>query len=97
MLKNKIVFITGSSSGIGKETALLCAREKAQVIVTYNKEKKEAEKVIEECKQLGSPKTALVKLDTRNNSDIKAVAKEVKEKFGVDLKSEVVMMGPMPK
>lgn len=82
MLKNKVVFVTGSSHGIGKETALLFAHEKAQVIVTYNKDKKAGEKVVEECKQLGSPKTLLIKLDIKSNSDIKNAAKEIREKFG---------------
>lgn len=81
-MKNKIVLITGSSDGIGKETALLFAHEKAQVIVTYNKDKKAGEKVEEECKQLGASKTLLIKLDIKSNSDIRDACREIKEKFG---------------
>lgn len=81
-MKNTTVLITGSSDGIGKETALLFAHEKANVIVTYHKDKKAGEKVLEECKQLGSPKPLLIKLDVKDNSDIKNAAKDVKEKFG---------------
>ncbi|HTP95681.1 MAG TPA: SDR family NAD(P)-dependent oxidoreductase, partial [Burkholderiales bacterium] len=33
-LANKTVFITGASRGIGREIALRCAREGANVIVT---------------------------------------------------------------
>lgn len=35
-LKNKVVIITGSSKGIGKEMALLFAENKAKVIVNYS-------------------------------------------------------------
>src|SRR3989338_6255286 len=44
-LKDKIVLITGSSQGIGKETAILFAKEGANVVVTYNSSKKKAEEV----------------------------------------------------
>jgi NAD(P)-dependent dehydrogenase (short-subunit alcohol dehydrogenase family) len=33
-IKNKVVIITGSGSGIGKETALLFAREGGKLVVT---------------------------------------------------------------
>ena len=34
MLNNKIVLITGASSGIGRATALICAREGAKIVVS---------------------------------------------------------------
>src|ERR1700730_9600849 len=33
LLENKVVFITGAASGIGRECALACAREGASVVV----------------------------------------------------------------
>lgn len=33
-LKNKVIFITGASRGIGKEIALRCARDGAKIVVT---------------------------------------------------------------
>ena len=44
-LKKRIVLVTGSSDGIGAETALAFAKEGANVVVTYNSQKKKAEKV----------------------------------------------------
>jgi|GEM_PF-5500771 len=35
-IKNKIVIITGSSSGIGAATALRFAEEGAKIVVNYN-------------------------------------------------------------
>ena len=39
LLKNKVAIVTGASSGIGKETALLFAQEGAAVTVTGRNEK----------------------------------------------------------
>ena len=81
MLKNKVVLITGSSHGIGKETALLFSRERAHVVVTYFKDKKAAEKVLKECKELGSPDPLLVKLNVKDTGSIKDAVKEIVGKY----------------
>jgi len=33
LLENKVVFLTGAASGIGRECALACAREGASVVI----------------------------------------------------------------
>ncbi len=81
MLKNKVVFVTGSTHGIGKEIVLLFAHEGANVVVTYFKDKKAADKVLKECKELGSPNPILVKLNVKNTGSIKDAVKEVVSKF----------------
>ena len=53
MFKNKTVLITGGSSGIGKATALLFARNGANVVITYKENNKGAENVAREIKQIG--------------------------------------------
>src|SRR3972149_1187917 len=79
-LKDKVVLITGSSRGIGKETALLFAKEGANVVVTYNTNKKKGEDVFKECKKLG--KCFLVHLDVCDEKSIKECVEKVIDKFG---------------
>lgn len=53
-LKNKVAIITGSTSGMGRATALLFAREGAKVVVVGRNEKR-AKEVVDEIKKEGSP------------------------------------------
>ncbi len=79
-LKDKVVLITGSSSGIGKETAILCAKKGAKVVVTYLTGKKDGEGVLRECKKHGD--AMLVRLDVASESSIKNAVSAVLKKFG---------------
>ena len=57
-LKNKVVLITGSSTGIGAAAAKAFGATGARVAVHYNKSKSEAEKVaaeIEKVRRQGFP------------------------------------------
>jgi len=47
-LENKVVMITGAGSGIGRETALLFAKEGAKVVITG----RTAEKLEEVCNEI---------------------------------------------
>lgn len=79
-LKNKVVLITGSSIGIGKETALAFAKEGSKIVITYNTNKKEAEKTLKECKKL--TECLLFHLDVTKTDSIKKVVKNTIDKFG---------------
>lgn len=79
-LKEKVVLVTGSSDGIGAECALAFAKEGANVVVTYNSQKKKAEKVFSECKKLS--KCLLLKLDITDLNSIKDCVEKVVDKFG---------------
>jgi len=72
LLYNKIVFITGASSGIGKACAELFAKEKANLILTARRVEriKTLAKKLE--KEFGI-KTKCVKLDVRNFHQVKKV------------------------
>jgi len=80
-LKNKVALITGSSKGIGRATALLFAKEGAKIIVNYCKSKKEADKVADEIKKLGSDALA-IKCDVSNEKEVKEMANKSIHKFG---------------
>ncbi|MBI4116150.1 SDR family oxidoreductase [Candidatus Pacearchaeota archaeon] len=79
-LKDKVVLITGSSQGIGKETALLFAKQGANVVVTYNKNKKGGEDVFKECKKIKG--ALLANLDVTNDESIKNCVEKTIDKFG---------------
>ena len=79
-LKDKVVLITGSSQGIGKETALLFAKEGAHVVVTYHLGAKKGEEVFKECNKI--TKSLLVRLDVTDEKSIKKCVEEVVDEFG---------------
>lgn len=45
-LRNSVVFISGSSSGIGKETALKFAKKGSKVVITYNHGRDRGNKIV---------------------------------------------------
>ena len=53
-LKNKVVIVTGSSVGIGQNTAVAFAREGSKVVVCYKTNKKGAEETLRQIKKTGS-------------------------------------------
>ncbi|CAB3256805.1 unnamed protein product [Arctia plantaginis] len=77
--KNKVALITGSGSGMGEATAILFAKEGANVvIVDWNEEA--ANKTAEQCKKFG--RVLVVKTDVSIDEEVKnAIDKTIKE-FG---------------
>ncbi len=81
MFQNKIVLITGGSSGIGKTTALMFAQYGANVIIIYKNNKKGADQTLNEIKKFGKTATA-IKVDLTNDKQIKNVINIIIKKFG---------------
>lgn len=79
-LKNKVALVTGSSQGIGRETALALSEAGAKVAVAARNEGKLAA-LAEEIAAKGGEAFA-AKLDVADAEQIKAVFKAVLEKFG---------------
>jgi 3-oxoacyl-[acyl-carrier protein] reductase len=78
-LENKVVIITGAGSGIGRETALLFAKEGAKVVVADVNEKG-GEETVAQIKTNGDG--FFVKLDVSNREQSKQMVKTTLEKYG---------------
>jgi len=79
--EEKVVFITGSSIGIGRETAFKFAEAGWKIIISYYKDKKEAKKTAEKCKELGAKDVLVVKLDVKDSKSILNAVKEIVKRF----------------
>lgn len=79
-LKNKVALVTGSSRGIGKEVALLLAKEGAKVIVNYSKSEKEAKDVLKQVKEVSDG--MMIACDVSKEKEVKKMIEEIVKKFG---------------
>lgn len=67
--KNKIVFITGATSGIGKAAADLFAAEGAMLLLCARRLEK-LEQIKKEYEKLYNSRVHIIKLDVRNSEDV---------------------------
>ncbi|MFH0890383.1 MAG: SDR family oxidoreductase [Candidatus Aenigmatarchaeota archaeon] len=81
-ISGKVIFVTGSSRGIGRATVLAFAKQGCKVIVTYFSGKDEAVNVAKECADAGAADTMVVQLNITDNKSIAAAIKKTVEKFG---------------
>ncbi len=80
LLKDKVAIITGGGSGIGKETALLFAKEGANVVVSDISEEN-GKNVVKEIEKNGG-KALFVKADASSAKDNENLFKKSVETFG---------------
>jgi len=86
-MHNKVVFITGSSRGIGREIALKCARDGAKVVITGKTAEPHAKlpgtihSVAEEVVQVGGQALA-IRLDVRDEQSLQSAVLKTVETFG---------------
>jgi NAD(P)-dependent dehydrogenase (short-subunit alcohol dehydrogenase family) len=94
---NKIVLVTGGTSGIGKITAIAFANAGAKVVLTGRREK-EGEEVVAEIKKTGGT-ASFVRADVSKDADIvKAIDFVVATHGGLDVafnNAGVEMLGPL--
>lgn len=81
MFKDKVVIVTGASSGIGAETALAFAKEEANLIITYKENETGAKEIASQIRARGGS-VAIVKADLINESDAKNVIEKAKSEYG---------------
>ncbi|MEK5176044.1 glucose 1-dehydrogenase [Heyndrickxia sp. FSL W8-0496] len=79
-LENKVAIITGGGTGIGRETALLFAKEGAKVVVTDINQDSGSQTVKD--LQANGNEALFIHHDVSNEDDWKKVAKETIDQFG---------------
>jgi len=79
-LKNKIIWITGASSGIGEALAYSCIAEGAKIIISARRED-ELKRVAANCKT-GSENILILPLDLEHTAGIEEKVNQVILKFG---------------
>ena len=79
-MKNKVVIVTGSASGIGAATALLFAKEGARVVVSDLQEEKGRE-VVKQIEEAGG-KASFFKADVSKAEDNEALVNFAVETYG---------------
>ncbi|CAG4968047.1 unnamed protein product [Parnassius apollo] len=77
--KDKVVFISGASSGIGAATAKEFSKEGAYVVIVDRNETK-MEKVAAECVSYGK-KSLVIKADVSKDNEVKAAIDKTIQKF----------------
>ncbi len=80
MIKDKVVIITGASSGIGEATARLLARQGAKVVLGARREER-LKRLADEIGTEGGH-AAYAVLDVTSPSDNEAIVRLAKERFG---------------
>ena len=79
-LQGKVVIITGGSRGIGRACCVAFAQAGANIVFTYNKSKKEADKLNRELKAWGADCLSLG-IDAKNFNQCKEVIEKTVKRF----------------
>ncbi|WP_080848303.1 enoyl-[acyl-carrier-protein] reductase FabL [Cytobacillus gottheilii] len=80
-MTQKVALITGSSRGIGKETALTLAKEGYDIVINYARSKSAAQETAAEIEKLGR-KVLTVKANVGDVDKIKHLFAEIDREFG---------------
>ena len=80
-LSGKAAVVTGSSSGVGRATALRLARKGCDVVINYSRKREAAERVAEEARALGA-RAVVVQADVAQDADCKQLVVAAEQSFG---------------
>ncbi|WP_299251316.1 SDR family oxidoreductase [uncultured Lacinutrix sp.] len=78
---NKVIIVTGSSKGIGKEVAILLAKNGAKVIVNHSNSQKEADATVNTIIENGG-KAIAVKADVSDREQVTQLFDKAIQEFG---------------
>jgi len=78
---DEVVWVTGSSTGIGRAAAISFAEEGCRVAVHYNSSEDEAREVAGKVEDAGG-EALLMKGDVSDAGDVKRMVGEVEERYG---------------
>ncbi len=77
----KVALVTGSSRGIGRQTAIRLAKEGYDIVINYARSRTAAEEVVSEIEALGR-KVLLIKANIGDVKKIRAMFTRIDEEFG---------------
>jgi 3-oxoacyl-[acyl-carrier protein] reductase len=80
-LRDRVAFVTGGSSGIGRATAVAFGREGAKVAVSYRSNRPAAEQTAAMVRKAGG-ESLVVPYDLADNASIHAAVEETVERWG---------------
>jgi len=80
-LSGKAAIVTGSSSGVGRATALMLARKGCAVLINYSRKREAADEVCEQVKALGV-KSIAVRADVAKDAECRAMVDAALKTFG---------------
>lgn len=81
MEEKKVVLVTGSSRGLGKETIIQFAKHNYNVVINYNHSEKEAKVLKEEIEQKHQVKALMIKCDVSKEKEVKKMVDKVINNF----------------
>ncbi len=77
-MENKVVLVTGASSGIGSATAKLFAKNHYNIVLQYHQNEEKAQKLAEEIISTYQVKVLKIKVDITKEEDILRMKEEIK-------------------
>lgn len=79
-LNEKVALVTGSSSGIGRATAISLAKRGCSVVVNFRSNTKAAQAVVSQCNKY-STKNIAIQADVSKESDVAGMFKTIKKRY----------------
>lgn len=82
VLENKVAIVTGGSRGIGAAIAKRLAQEGSHVVITYQKDRRSAEKIVKEIHSLKLGKAFALQADSLEPEQVRSAVQDTVEAFG---------------